>query len=323
MNNQETSQTHQVKNGEGRLNWRKYAAAGSVAVALAFGAWKQLDKSGEVEGYDPIHPVPEAIDDELNIGSWNMEHQTAERVDQIARVINHGELDVMALQEVSGDDLNDLEGRFPSWYIRPVATDLAARPLEGGGYNVLMSKQEPKNVRTKTLDGTSILDTVLGVISGLGTDVANADTSLDNAKDGRQEERAAIAMTLSVRQGDRTRDVRVVTSHISGDDRVHYDQREDLIDMIKDTNLPTIFAGDLNGTPETMIEAFKDTDGRKENDPEFKVARTGETSTDGRVIDFFIYNHPEALLRAYAKAMPNPKTDHYPIRFKWALRPKQ
>lgn len=323
VNNFDAPQAHQQDKGEGRLGWRGYAAVGSMVAALAFGAWKYLDKSGEVAGYTPDHPVPAAIDNELNICSWNMEHQTAERVDQIAKVISHGKLDVMALQEVSGDDLDDLQNRFEGWYINPVVTDLAARPLEGGGYNVLMSKQEPKNVQTKSLNGTSFKDTLVGVVTGLGADVANADTSLNNATDGRQEKRAAIAMTIKVRQGKQLRDVRVVTSHISGDDRVHEDQREDLIDLVKDTNLPVIFAGDLNATPETIRNAFKDTDGNKENDPEFRVAKTGATSIDNRIIDYYIYNHPEALLRAYAKAMPNPKTDHYPIRFKWVLKPEE
>lgn len=314
MNNFDAPQAYQEDKGEGRLGWRKYAAVGSVVVALAFGIWKYLDQSGEIEGYTPDKPVPAAIDNELSVGSWNMRHETAERVGQIAKVIKHGKLDVMALQEVSGNDLDDLAERFPGWHVRSVVTDLAARPLEGGGHNVFMSRQSPKDVETRSLEGTSVLSSIAGVITGLGVDVANADTSFEETKSGRQEERAAIAMTIKVRQGEDLRELDIITSHISGEPRVHEDQREKLMDFIddnRDKGRPAIFCGDLNSGPDEVIPDMAELG--------FITPQTGRTATGNKTIDYCSYYEADILGLGDVAVLPNPKTDHYPIIASWKI----
>ncbi len=283
---------------------------------LSIAAWQLFDKSGDVEKIEPIHPKQQEIDETHRQLSWNMHNEAAKRWRQINTLIQEKDLDVAVLQEVSRKDFKKLASRLPDFYVTYAMADAKSKPDEGGYGNLIISKQKPRDVKGLSLTGSKFLSGVVHTVTGLTQDAAYANTKLSQTGKGFQADRSALAMTLSVRRGEELEDVRVITSHIAGDERVHDEQFSDLLDFVrKETapNRPTVFCGDLNSTPENVIPNFAELG--------FITPETGGTWTgpSNRTIDYCAYKPNEVFGLGKVAILPE-KTDHYALLGTWTTR---
>ncbi len=284
------------------------------AIATAFALAPGIDKSGNLEQASPISPANSAIDGKHIQLSWNMHNETKKRIPQIKKLMSKYQVDAALLQEVNRDDFRALAKKMPDHYMSYVMADAKSKPIEGGFGNLIISRQKPRDVRTISLDGTNILGGVIHAVSGFKQDIAQANTKLDTTRQAWLADRSAIAMTLAMQDGDGLKDVRVINSHIDGDERVHDRQFNNLLKFInrnKKDGRPAFFCGDLNTSPEEALP---------------QLAEIGMISPQtvptqavegGRVLDYCSYITENTVGLADVEVLPNPKTDHYPLIATW------
>lgn len=286
---------------------RKIAVVGAAALALFAGnfVWNKLDNAGDVSSYGPTQPINPVIDNVLRAGSWNMHNELSARFDDIREILDGHKLDVLALQEVGANDARKLQYEFPDWYTTFVMADSKVEPLEGGYGNVLMSRQKPENISSTVIDGTSMSDSVVRFFSGLGVDMAQANTALTRAKEGVQEDRASVAITIKIQSGSEQRDVRVITGHISAHHDFHEKQLQEQMEFVRENvkdGRPLVFLGDMNSSPSEFIPEAADIG--------MITPETAETSLSGRVIDYASYRTEGVLELAKVTIEPRYTTDH-------------
>ncbi len=318
------------KSRELAVKLRKITAIGSATLIGAIGigkaAWEVKDQSGEHTVYPPKQLGQVAVNNRLGLLSWNMHNETRWRIGEIEEIATQQELDVIALQEVNAKDAKRLQISTEGWYVTYAMADAKTNFQSGGFGNVIMTRQRPKDIQTRPIDGTSYIQSVLGTVEGLFVDVANAETSLENAADGSQEDRVALAMTINSRDGDKDIETRFITAHIAsnrevgyiyGHQKIHKSQMSELKDFIKDNlrkGRPTFVCGDLNAPPEEVIPWFRSMD--------FTVVRTDPTFAGGRqTLDYCAYNPgAEGLLTLEnGRVMKNHITDHHPMIVNFSL----
>ncbi|HSW85454.1 MAG TPA: endonuclease/exonuclease/phosphatase family protein [Candidatus Saccharimonadales bacterium] len=286
---------------------------GAVVIgASGFAAWKLLNKSGEYQHFQPTVAEKAPVDNVERIISWNMEGQTDERIDQLHVLVKNA--DVVMLQEVSTADAKILHKDFPAWHIVYALADQKQHWTQGGYGDVQMSRQDPKNIETRSIAGTSLTDTAVRTVAGLPSDVVNLNPNLDSTKAGWQEQRVVEAETTKVRNSGKLIDIRTINVHISGNNSVHTRQLDDAMDFVKGnwkSDEPMVVCGDFNGGAASITSDFVDS-------RMVTPAKEGEFS--GYNGDFCAYNMAGHLSLARVKVSSEFFTDHYPLKFSWKLR---
>lgn len=291
-----------------------FTALGAVTIGGFFGYRVLTDNSGEYRIHEPTVPKEFAIDNQHVMLSWNMHSETPKHLQEIKGLINQNELDVITLQEVNARDVAYLNANIPDWYITHIVADDNAKLNVKGFGNAIMSRQEPKDIEVLTINGTTFDETISRTVKGAIEDFVQTETSLKNTKSGRQEKRAALALTVKVREGqsDNLQDVRIITSHIAGKLVVHQEQFEKLMQFIEENHQdsrPTIFCGDLNSIPKNVIPRFAELG--------FITPETDGTSVNGAVIDYCSYDEERTLGLGRVAVLDDYKTDHHPLLARW------
>lgn len=295
------------------------ATVGVVALTgVALVSWQLFDKSGDIEKVIPTKPIPEEIDQHHNQLSWNMRLETSRKSRQIEKLIKAHQIDVAMLQEVKKEDLKSLSQQLPNMYITFVMADLKSNTKDGGFGNALITRQEPKDTKSKSFPGSGFLSGITLTSVAMAEGGASLDVDgMKEAKDVWQADRSAVATTISVRQNDKREDVRVITSHIAGNEKVHEKQLKGLLGFIETEvkqGRPTIFCGDLNDSPENIIPRFAEIG--------FITPTTGGTwaGPSHNTIDYCAYNSGTVLGLGTVAVLNEPKTDHYPLVGSWTSR---
>jgi endonuclease/exonuclease/phosphatase family metal-dependent hydrolase len=283
--------SHEQEPAKRNISLKTKLAIGVTCLTAALGSyWHFLgQETGRIDSYEPSSPVSTHMDNRLIMGSWNMHDEALSRASDIEAAIEKHKLDVLALQEVSYEDYKGIQsyGGLTNMYMTYVTADARVRPLEGGYGNVLITAQKPENVESDAVGGTSLLAGAVGMVAGLGVDVAQADTSLNDTKEASQENRAILSADVQTLDNqDRIQDTRTVTTHIAGDHFIHYRQFGKVRDsLVKNSasDIPLVFCGDLNEQAYSKVtEYFKPLS--------LKVPRTGHTSTSNQTIDYCAYS---------------------------------
>lgn len=290
--------------------------AGFVSL-VGLGVYQHFNQSGEYEHLEPTKNQYVQIDNNMRIGSWNMRGQARTRWRQISGLINDYDLDAMALQEVTADDINTLHKHLRAFHIVFVEADSKQHILDGGYGDALITSQDPQNIQTRSFPGTPLLKSVIGAAEGLGQDIASGDTSFYYTKQGMQENRAAVAETIKVATDGKLVDARIMTSHIAGVRPEHKTQLHQLLDFIQDNESAdrlTVFCGDMNTSSTQAIPAFANI--------RMVSPQTGPTSVDGGgTIDHCAYYYGGQPGVAHVQVLNKPTTDHRPLIFTLALKP--
>ncbi len=302
---------------ERRHGLRDKIAVGLLLGGIAIASWHIFDKSGDVEKISPIKPQITAVDDEYRQISWNMHNETSKRWRQINNLIDENNLDAVALQEVSSEDFKELASKLPDMYATFVMADAKSNATKGGYGNVILSKHKPEQIKSISLSGSKFIGGILHTATGFVEDVAFADTTLENTGKGFQADRSALAVTLPIAQGGKEQGIRVITSHIAGDERVHDEQLGKLIKFVDSQSSdgrPTVFCGDLNDIPENIIPEFAKIG--------FITSETKGTWTgpSNRTIDYCSYSPEDKLGLGRVSVLDAPHTDHYPLLASWEAR---
>lgn len=292
---------------------------GTAALASLGVAWKYMNQPENAEHFLPtVHRVA-TVDNIQKFGSWNMHGEAAERTQQIRQLARSQDLDALALQEVSQSDVAPIEQAMPEWHIVYKLADKKQHILEGGYGNMILTRQPPRDIQSRTFKGTSLGTTATRTVAGAGEDLIDGNANLANTRNGLQENRAAVAETIRLYSSGKLIDVRLATAHLAGhlDPHLHQRQLSGLLAFLKENtkpDRPTIFMGDLNAGSTEVIPAFASIG--------FVSPDTGGTSvTSGRTIDHVAYYVSDGLGLAKVSVLKNPKTDHYPLVAEWDLKP--
>ena len=208
----------------GRANRLRRASAwtalGLVAVTGAGGAWKILERPGGIEHIYPTAPNTQKTDNVVRIIDWNIDDQASGRYKQLSGLAKKYRADAIFLQEVDTQDAARLAKRMPSWHVVYAMADREQHFFEGGFGNVIMTRENPDNPEVTHFAGTSMLNSVVRTVAGLGeditSDITGLNTSLANTKAGWQERRNAISETVQVISGGHTENLGLITGHITG-----------------------------------------------------------------------------------------------------------
>ena len=304
------------------LSARKTKVIGGAVVLAAVvggGAWSYFDRSGEVEVTKPTKPIPENINPYHVQLSWNMFNQTDKRWKQVRSLIRKYQVDVAMLQEVSHADSQKIGERFPEMHKTFVMADKKSQPANGGYGNLLITSQKPRDIKSISLSGSSIIEGSTQTAAA-GVKYAYYLGESDQSPDDEwQADRSAVAATISVRQGEELKDIRVITGHIAGNEKVHDKQLDSLLKFVKDEtkeDRPTIFCGDLNDTPENVIPRFASIG--------FITPQTAGTwaGESHNTIDYCSYTTGGAVLGLGSVAVLNEPyvTDHHSLVGAWTTR---
>ncbi len=246
--------------------WNRSAVAkriGALAVTASVitgAAWqyKQIH-SGEKVVIEPNKQHHITIDQNIDVITWNMHNETASRTEDLKEMIDQNQPDAIALQEVAADDVDDIHAALPNWYISYVNSDIKDGLLVGGLGNAILTQQKPRSVTSTRIDGTSLVESAYGFVTGLAGDIAHADTDFDRAKRGIQANRSTVALTIKYYDGTEDKDLRIITSHPSGNSSVKRAQFDELVEFIGDDTeegRPTIVCLDANASPEEIAPAL-------------------------------------------------------------------
>jgi exonuclease III len=299
-----------------------YMAVGTVAIFGGANVYNRIEEAGSGKVIHAAEPVTVHPNQDLRMCSLNMHDETANRLGMLAKMIKQEDCDPIALQEVNKDDMDLLGQYFPEFNIVTVVADAIKQQLNNGGYgNVLMTRQEPKDVKRISIKGTPLDKGLLSAAGKILPNITVADAWASAGK-ALQEDRGAVAMTIKVDDDGKEKDLRVITSHIAGFNingqpdfnlwKQHNEQLAKLLGFIKDNTQearPTVFCGDLNASKEEVVPAFANigyvvpTDGVEET-----LVDTGE------VIDHCAVHDAGVLGLGQVEVLKRFKTDHYALK---------
>lgn len=305
--------------------WRnrlaRVAALGAVALAAGSLVWHHYNGDNSFEYYPPTAPNKVLADTINNDGvqryiSWNVAGYAALYSPQIKYLRAHYRADGLALQEVTGNDAKLLRKLLPDSYVVYKEADGHQQPTEGGYGDALITWQRPRDLKGKLLPGNGYLKTVVGWATGLGQDVAHADTGITDTRNGFQEKREVMAVTLETKIAGRTVPVRLMNGHIAGhvDRPLHNRQAKDIFQFMKDNSNKkylSVFIGDLNSeNPEVRTLAKK---------YGLTSPATGATTRTGKSADHVVYTSGPDFGPARFTILPRPDdaSDHNPIEVEY------
>lgn len=299
-------------------HWRTGVAvmAGMAIMHGGARAYEYLQSDGEATSIEARNPLPGQPDRFLRIGSWNMYNETAGRFDEIRVLAHQNKLDILNLQEVNTKDVERLSEAFPRWNIESVLADTKQEISNGGYQNVIMSRYKMKDVEMLQMKGDSLAETGRKTLVAGTLDALTLSTSLGRTHEALLENRAAIAVTIPVHDGQGLRDVRVINTHIDGRKVLNQRHMKQLLRFAqKNTvdNRPTVLCGDLNAGRNSVIPAFAEIG--------FITPETGPTSTNNEeTLDYCAYDDQGALALGDVRVVKKIRTDHYAIVGSWSVR---
>lgn len=315
---------------------QKAAAIGSAALLALIAAgnefWEHYNQSGQVSQSSPypheLRETSRSLDNRFKIGNLNAYGKAGDISSKIGEYIEQNGTDAFFMQEVPEEDLWRLQYNTTGMYAtfamgdaRKAAVGEKLSLTYGARGNAILTRLPPENIRTRSLNGTSLLKSALGTAEGLFVDVANAQISFEQTSENWQEDRVALAVTTEVLDGNEKKKIILATSHVAGVDEVSYivgdyevekEQREELADFLRDLSkegLPILYAGDMNDTEDVIVPWFEEMG--------FEVFETGPTHTNGwQRIDYVAY-HPGkneyAEFEGSAKVIKSINSDHYAL----------
>lgn len=309
--------------GRGRFYFsvRTYAAIGMSALTLGAGVgWATTDtSSGDKKVYDPTEEVAPSIDGTTTLVTWNMHGEAKRHLDDIHQIMQKYEVDAFLGQEVTDKDIEAIlqDDRFRDMTLARVTTDATTK----GGYNNIVITPQGVNedeVTTVSMAGNRkkiepIIETFKGIL-----EVDNPQKKVKDISDATQEDRAAIGVPLLMATSNGIATVRIITTHVGGDPKVHqqqFDQNQKFIVDNKSDKEDLLVCGDFNSSFEQVALAF----GAKgfvsfPSEP----TTTGEQSTRPKQIDVCLQEASEDsnLHLAVVQVLEDAKTDHKPVLLK-------
>lgn len=308
------------------LRLKTYMAVGAMTLVAAVGvkANNLMSQSGERFVHPPETSEPGYVDSQLSIINWNVEDKVLDNLEVLENRITEAGADAVMLQEVNAEDAEALAEYFDEWYTVFVLGERLLQDPGGGGFgNVLMTKQEPQNIKTLSIESDSLLSKGKHMLLGLFDDVAHAaayqEPTIQKFKEGMQERRAAIAASINIGTADGEKEVRLATSHISPLIRIRDKQLNKLAEFLSDEikeGRPLVFCGDLNADPEKIILMFTKMG--------FVVPQLSESTTvySNKTIDHCMYRDENVLglgavtVKTKGK-IPAYYPDHHPLEARW------
>jgi endonuclease/exonuclease/phosphatase family metal-dependent hydrolase len=256
------------------------AAIGTISImavdALPIAGLWEYSKydSGQYVLIAPQVKQPATISNVIKIVNWNTESENANPNATLRYVEQEIHPDVILGQEVTRSEARKMRRIFPSSYeIFAVGKNTLDSQAFG---NVILSDQQPEDVQSRSIDGTSLLATWLRMNFGFIEDVSNdaystvknsltsnsltVNTSISNIKNGLQESRDIVSAKFSLLDEGVDVKAEIATTHISGSPSVSNSQRQAVLRfMERDVSFGelTIICGDFNTKPAWKIsDAF-------------------------------------------------------------------
>lgn len=199
-------------------SYKFWAAAVCVSAAIM----APQEKSGDSKLTPPATPVEQAPSPSLRVLSWNTHHQDpSDYSGLLDKLVDRYDPHVIMLQEVTSSQADVLPYYMNEWWVGKVTTDGRQR---GGFANVIMSRNKPEDLTTRSFSGSESFATLIKGAEGLTVDVAEAvksrptpESLFQHTKKGWEENRAAMAVTVKVPFYDGSEsEVRFIVSHIAG-----------------------------------------------------------------------------------------------------------
>lgn len=293
----------------------------SILAISGFISGFNSDDSGEVTTNYPSRSFPTFVqaDGRFNILSWNMHNQTSKRRSQLKNLISRYSLDALNLQEVSATDKKKVVKSFPDWYVTYSVADKRTKAFSGGYGNVIMTRQKPRDIRSRSFKGTELANTLGRTMKGVATDTALATTGdadfSETRKRAYEENRSALSLTVSEKIGNSTQDIRLINTHLGVLSDINSLQFDSLLEFVADNDpkdIPAVICGDLNREPEDVVPSLA-----KEQFITPVTNNTAENNT--KTLDYCSYSTDGYLGMGEVWALGSPKTDHSPLIGSWAL----
>jgi exonuclease III len=317
--------TEKIRKRERKLRTRSLATFTAIGAFAIFGGaniYNRIEGAGSGKVIHAAEPITVHPNQDLRMCSLNMHDETATKLGMLANMIAKEDCDPIALQEVNKDDMDLLGSYFPEFNIVTVVADAIKQQANKGGYgNVLMTRQEPRDVKRLSIKGTPLDKGLMAAAGKILPNITTAD-AWASAGTALQEDRGAVAMTIKEDNDGEEKDLRVITSHIAGykiNDqpdfnlwKQHNEQFAELLAFIKDNTeegRPTVFCGDLNASKEEVVPAFANIG--------YVVPTDGveETLVDtGRVIDYCAVYDAGVLGLGQVDVLKKYNTDHYALK---------
>jgi len=284
---------------------------GAIAVAFVSAGSavynKLTDKSGDITTYGPVIDDGEKINNELVILDWNMHNETSQKYGELKEIIDTENVDVALLQEVNKQDARGLSRYFPGMQVKFVMADATTELFDGGYGNVVMSDQEQKDSEALSIKGNSLPDAAARTPASFVADLTSGfSNGLKETGDATQEDRSVLFSTLEVEQDEGKANIRIGTAHVAANVEVHNKQFNELhkfvTDQLKDGG---VFCADFNSPYSQVLNAYRSYG--------FFVPKVGETTLDGKTIDFCAYKPGEVLNQGDVEVLDDYATDHHPV----------
>lgn len=298
------------------------ACGAAVAAALGVSALA-LDEPGGIKLKEPAEPQPALIDSHVSVVSWNLYRKVSPHVGSIRKMAKDNKVDAFMFQEVSASGFQKLTEKFPEWWIGWDKADPEPGDIHEPLGNVIMTKQEPKDSLRQDIAGSSFNNTLKGVTVGAKRDLLNLDSSATMAKVGVEENRTIATATIKVLDKGETKDMRIGTTHISGNPSSHTRQFGQVTKFLrKDTkeNRPTIFCADFNPLQGGEVAS----EFSRIRYITLQAQRNQPTHENGKTLDYCVYFDAHTLATSgLGKTTVLTKyrsSDHYPISSTWNIR---
>ncbi|MFO0781638.1 MAG: hypothetical protein U0524_01970 [Candidatus Saccharimonadales bacterium] len=303
---------------ERKNSWTTRLAAGLGVLAVGAGIWWATTdtNSGDKIVYDPTEEVAPNINGTTTLISWNMHGEASNYLDEINLMIDTYKVDAFLAQEVTDNDIETMLGdkRFKGMSIARVTTDSTTK---GGYNNIIITPQriEEDDVTTVAMAGNRkkiepVIETFKGIL-----EIDNPEDKVKDISDATQEDRAAIGVPLLMATSEGVAKVRVITTHVGGDPKVHQEQFEKNMKFIVDNKSgdeDLLICGDFNSSFEQVALAFA-----AKGFIAFpsRPTTTGEHGTEPKQIDICLQEASEDsnLHLASVRVLEDAKTDHKPV----------
>lgn len=315
---------------KGSRSWKRRAAGlGAIALAsLSFSAGIAYESASERTGASGVsEPLsgPTQTEDNIDTSTVVISFNTYKKInglpEEIQAMDDKYNPDAVLLQEVRYSDLWRLQA-MSGWY----TTHVVAEGIKHGGLaNVILTKQEPQNVKTVSFAGRSLRRAVMGAVTG---SVTPTPRSFDNAW---QENRGMVSLEIMALDWNEeegkydTKPVRIFTTHIAGagkddpnQEAIHLSQSLGFGDALAEQageDMSVIVGGDFNMSFEAMLDRVGAVIGGQ-------VYRPGRTTMVGKtdeVNDWFVARGAGVLGAGRAEVIKKPLSserhlsDHYAI----------
>ena len=288
--------------------WQRPVAIGAAFLAMGAGYKTLSDKSGEVTVQQPAIELEANIDSHFNIVNLNSHKHIMRNTAELEEIMQDADADAVMLQEVMTKDASRLANRFPTWYVSHVIGERLLQQPESGGYgNVIMTRQKPTDIKSRSIKVNPITDKIRNAAVEVLDNVARADMPIPNFDRLFEERRATLAMTNKVLTGNNTlKDIRIMTTHISGVEPVASQQmdviEEEVTNEIK-KGRPLVLCADLNKIPSVVKPRFEKLG--------FTIPPTKYTIRKSKVvIDYCMYRTEGVLGKAEVKTGFSDMSDH-------------